>query len=161
MHAHMPRFYMLLDQRRIERVPRPSHISPPHETVPAIIFNAHGWPGVRVRDILKDTVAIDSPNDLVFAQLGWRSTVVNLERPFKWPGYDPRTIGKPMLERINVRPDGRYMTRQEFAREICTLLFDFHRRISKYPIASGWEEWTLTTGSEAFACPTWSYSDSF
>ena len=79
MRAHMPEFYMLLDQRRIERVPRPPHFSPPHETAQAITFHAHGWPGVRVRDVLKDTVVIDSPNDPVLVTHGWRSTVVNLQ----------------------------------------------------------------------------------
>lgn len=45
---------------------------------PAITFHAHGWPGVRLRDIPKYTVVVDSPNDPVFAPHVWSSAVVNV-----------------------------------------------------------------------------------
>lgn len=70
---------MLLDQRRIERVPRPLHFSPPYDSIPAVTFSVKGWAGVRVKDVLKDTVTIDAANDTVLEHHGWRSIVVNLE----------------------------------------------------------------------------------
>lgn len=79
MHAPMPQHYTLLDQRRIERVPRPLHLSPPYESIPGVTFSVNGWAGVRVKDILKDIVFIDAGNDTVLEHLGWRSTVVNLQ----------------------------------------------------------------------------------
>lgn len=75
----MPQYYALSDKRRIERVPRPPHLSPPYESIPAITFSVNGWAGVRVKDVLKDTVVIDAANDAVLAHHGWRSIVVNLE----------------------------------------------------------------------------------
>lgn len=75
----MPQYHTLLDQRRIERVPRPLHLSPPYESIPAITFSVNGWAGVRVKDVLKDTVIIDGANDTVLEPHGWRSIVVNLE----------------------------------------------------------------------------------
>ena len=35
-----------------------------------------------------------------------------------------------MLVRVHVQPNGNHITRQEFAREICALLLDFHKRVS-------------------------------
>ncbi|KAF9222889.1 hypothetical protein BS17DRAFT_767634 [Gyrodon lividus] len=149
MHAPMPQYYALLDQRRIERVPRPPHLSPAQESIPAITFSANGWPGVRARDLLKDTIIIDAPHDAVFAHHRWRTTVVNLE----WPGYDSKAFGDPMLSRIDVRPKERDITRQEIAREVCGLLYHFHRLVAKYPIGAGWEKWKLTVGPEGIRVP--------
>ena len=75
----MPQYYALPDQRRIERVPRPARLSPPYDSIPAITFSVNGWAGVRVKDVLKDTVTVDAANDAVLVQHGWRSIVVNLE----------------------------------------------------------------------------------
>lgn len=75
----MPQYYTLQDQRRIERVPRPSCLSPPYDTIPPITFSANGFPGVRAKDVLKDTITIDAANDAVLEEHGWRSIVVSLE----------------------------------------------------------------------------------
>lgn len=75
----MPQYYTLQDQRRIERVPRPLYLNPPYESIPAITFSANGFPGVRAKDVLKDTVTIDAANDAVLEQYGWRSIVISLE----------------------------------------------------------------------------------
>ena len=96
-----------------------------------------------MKDILKDTVVIDAANDAVMAHHGWRSIVVNLEvrkvviplcypeeKTPQWPGYDSRNCGDPMHSRIDVRPGGGDITRQNLAREICGLLFNFHRVVS-------------------------------
>ncbi|KAF8443323.1 hypothetical protein L210DRAFT_984573 [Boletus edulis BED1] len=73
-------YYTLQDQRVIERrVPRPPQLSPPSESVPAITFSVNGYPGVRMKDIQKDRVTVDAPNDLVFEVYGFRSIVINLE----------------------------------------------------------------------------------
>jgi len=48
----------------------------------------------------------------------------------QWPGYDPRSFDDPMRSRIDVRPGGRDITRQNLAREVCGLLFNFHKVIS-------------------------------
>ncbi|KAI9456314.1 hypothetical protein HD554DRAFT_2030569 [Boletus coccyginus] len=149
MHAPMPQYYTLQDQRRIERVPRPPHLSPPYESIPAITFSANGFPGVRSKDVLKGRVTIDAANDVVLGQHGFRTIVVSLE----WPGYDPRSFDDPMRSRIDVRPGGRDITRQNLAREVCGLLFNFHKVISKYPIALDWERWALTAGSEGIRVP--------
>ncbi|KAH7885621.1 hypothetical protein F5I97DRAFT_1887460 [Phlebopus sp. FC_14] len=42
MHAPMPDYYMLRDQRRIVRVPRPLLYIPPYES-PALIFSRLAW----------------------------------------------------------------------------------------------------------------------
>ncbi|KAG8215557.1 hypothetical protein J3R82DRAFT_7400 [Butyriboletus roseoflavus] len=144
MHAPMPQYFTLLDQRRIERVPRPLHLSPPHESIPGITFSVNGWAGVRVKDILKDTVFVDAANDMVLEHHGWRSIVVHLE----WPGYDTRNVDDPMTSRIDVRPGGEDITRQNLAREICGLLFTFCKNISKYTISPECEKWALTAGPE-------------
>ncbi|KAF9236963.1 hypothetical protein BU15DRAFT_63574 [Melanogaster broomeanus] len=150
MHAPMPRHYMLGDQRRIERVPRPPELSPNLESIPGITFSTNGWPGIRAKDLLKERLIIDSPYDTVLAHHRWRSTVVKLE----WPGYDPKAFGDPMLARINVRPGERDITRQEIAREICGLLYHFHKYVSeKHPVAPGWEKWALTRGPEGIRIP--------
>ncbi|KAF8125091.1 hypothetical protein EV363DRAFT_677949 [Boletus edulis] len=149
MHAAMPQYYTLQDQRVIERVPRPPQLSPPSESVPAITFSVNGYPGVRMKDIQKDRVTVDAPNDLVFEEYGFRSIVINLE----WPGYESRSYNNPMHSRIDVSLDGRCMPRQHLAKEICRLLLNLHRYISKYPITPGWEKWALTAGSEGIRVP--------
>lgn len=77
------------------------------------------------------------------------------------------TFGDHMHARIDVRPGGQHITRQHLAREICGLLFHFHKVISvsiyfaccysfltviffnqKYRVAPGWEKWALTAGPE-------------
>ncbi|KAG9308906.1 hypothetical protein JVU11DRAFT_11366 [Chiua virens] len=149
MRAPMPQYYALPDQRRIEHIPRPAHLSPPYESIPAVTFSVRGWPGVRVKDILKDTLIIDSAGDSVFEEHGWRSTVLNLE----WPGYDARKFTDRMRSRIDVRPGGENMTRHDLAREICGILFNFHQVVSKYSIAPGFEKWALTAGPEGIRVP--------
>ncbi|KAF8428435.1 hypothetical protein L210DRAFT_865775 [Boletus edulis BED1] len=144
MRNDMPQFFMLSDQRPIEHVPRPPRLSPPQESIEAITFYAHGWPGVRVKDILKNTVVVDSPNDLVFEERGWRATILHLE----WPGYDPVIYHNLMHQRIDVRPNGGYMSRQDFATRICFRFLNFHKHVSEHPIAPGWEQWALTSGLE-------------
>ncbi|KAG6370530.1 hypothetical protein JVT61DRAFT_11314 [Boletus reticuloceps] len=119
-------------------------LSPPQESIEAITFYAHGWPGVRVKDILKNTVVVDSPNDPIFEERGWRATIVHLE----WPGYDPAIYRDLMHQRIDVRPNGGYMSRQDFATRICFRFLDFHKHVSKHLIAPGWEKWALTSGLE-------------
>ncbi|KIJ60238.1 hypothetical protein HYDPIDRAFT_117517 [Hydnomerulius pinastri MD-312] len=143
-HSPMPQFYALFDQRRTERVPRPVHISPPQESIPAITFTVNGWPGVRVRDMLKDNVIIDAPHDAVFAHHGWRATIVNLQ----WPGYDLERFKASVLSRFDTVVGNTHITRQQVAREVCGLVQHFHRVVSKQPIAPGWEKWALTTGTE-------------
>ncbi|KAF8125122.1 hypothetical protein EV363DRAFT_1453986 [Boletus edulis] len=91
-------YYTLQDQRVIERVPRPPQLSPPSESVPAITFSVNGYPGVRMKDIQKDRVTVDAPNDLVFEVYGFRSIVINLE----WPGYESRSYNNPMHSRLDV-----------------------------------------------------------
>ena len=107
----MPQYYALPDQRGIERVPRPAHLSPPYDSIPAVTFSVNGWAGVRV-----NTVTVDAANDAVPAQHGWRSIVVNLEvktvdcpslfivlkRPSQWPGCECQNFGDPMHSRIDV-----------------------------------------------------------
>lgn len=75
----MPQYYTLQDQRRIERVPRPPHLSPPYESIPPITFSANSFPGVRLKDLLKGRVTIDAANDAVLGQHGFRTIVVSLE----------------------------------------------------------------------------------
>ena len=84
----MPQYYALPDQRGIERVPRPAHLSPLYDSIPVATFSVNGWAGVRVKDVLKNTVTVDAANDAVLAQHGWRSIVVNL---------DVKTVGCPSL----------------------------------------------------------------
>jgi hypothetical protein len=75
----MPSHWFLTDGRRTEHVPRPHGISPVQESFPGIAFSTGGWPGVRVKDILKQKVVVDNPSDAVFAHHGWRTTVIALE----------------------------------------------------------------------------------
>ncbi|KAF8550095.1 hypothetical protein OG21DRAFT_1488036 [Imleria badia] len=142
MHAPMPQYYVLQDQRVIERVPRPPHLSPPCESIPAIIFVANGWAGVPVMDLLMETAVISAANDAVLEEQGFRTITISLE----WPGYDTKIFGDSMHARIDVRPGGQNITRQHLAREICGLLSHFHKVISKYRITPGWEKWALTAG---------------
>lgn len=75
----MPQHFVLQDQRLLERVPRPLHLSPPYESITPIMFGVNGYPGVLVTDILKDRVISDNANDPVLDALGFRSTVISFE----------------------------------------------------------------------------------
>lgn len=69
-------------------------------------------------------------------------------------------------------PNGRPITRQNLAREICGLFSNFHKVISvstclhaplflpddtvlnqRYPISPGWEKWALMAGPEGIRVP--------
>ncbi|KAH7885612.1 hypothetical protein F5I97DRAFT_1419472 [Phlebopus sp. FC_14] len=140
MHAPMPDHYTLRDHRRIERVPRSPHYIPPYESIPAVTFSIGGWPGARLRDVLKLNVLVDNPYDTPFVDQGWRTTVVCLE----WPGYEQVTFTDRQRTRINTVVQGRPVTRQEIAKEVCGLLFHFHTFAKRYSCLPGWEKWALT-----------------
>ncbi|KIJ08150.1 hypothetical protein PAXINDRAFT_158218 [Paxillus involutus ATCC 200175] len=146
MHTSMPEWYTLLDQRRIEHVPRPLQFTPAQESIPAVTFSANGWPGVRLRDIMEDRVIVDSPYDTVLAHLRWRSIIVHIE----WPGYHSELARSRMHLRMDVRVGERDLTRHEIAKDVCGLLKYFHGLVTKnnYPLTPGYEKWELTTGRE-------------
>ncbi|KAH7924666.1 hypothetical protein BV22DRAFT_1129640 [Leucogyrophana mollusca] len=140
MHADMPPYFHLPDGKRLARLPRGVLFTPSQESIPAITFSTNGFPGARVKDILKDTVLVDAPNDRVFEQHGWRTTNVALE----WPGYDPRAANDPGHMRLCTVYAGAPITRNRLAGEVCSLLWNYNAKVAgKVPVTRGFERWAL------------------
>ncbi|OJA19523.1 hypothetical protein AZE42_03203 [Rhizopogon vesiculosus] len=139
LRAPMPPHWFLTDGRRAEHVPRPLGINPSQESFPGIAFSTGGWPGVRVKDILKQKVVVDNPTDTIFAHHGWRATTLALE----WPGFIPCTVLDPSHYRFETVISGRPITRQEFVQQIAFLVADVYNRSKGKPVARGWEKWAL------------------
>ncbi|KAG1732449.1 uncharacterized protein EDB91DRAFT_1338357 [Suillus paluster] len=140
LYAPMPLHWFLADGRRAERVPRPQGITPSQESFPGVTFSTSNWPGVRVKDLLKQKVVVDSPTDTVFAHHGWRNTTLALE----WPGYLPCSFSDASRYRFETLSGGRPTTRQEFAQQIAYLIADVYNRAKGKPVARGWEKWTFS-----------------
>lgn len=79
MRTEMPQYWILPDRRRVEHLPRPPQYCPSQESIPPITFTVNGWPGVRVKDLLRNQVTVDCPYDTPLVDLKWRQTVINLE----------------------------------------------------------------------------------
>lgn len=142
MRSQMPEYWVLPDRRRVEHLPRALNYSPPMETFPPVTFSVRGWPGVRIKDLLKNQVTVDDPNATPLAHLGWRATVINLE----WPGYARRTYHDPQIARFDVIREEGPMTRQGLAKEVALTLQHFHRSAQNTTIAQGFEKWSLKDG---------------
>ncbi|KAH7904367.1 hypothetical protein BJ138DRAFT_927141 [Hygrophoropsis aurantiaca] len=137
--AHMPAKFVLPDGKQLVHLPRPVLFTPALESIPPITFSTNGFPGVRVRDVLKAMVLVDRPNDQIFEQHGWRTTNVSLE----WPGYDIRAANDPSHLRMNLIVDGAPITRNRLAGEICSLLWNYNGKMQGKPITRGHEQWAL------------------
>lgn len=95
MHAPMPQYFVLQDQRVIERVPRPPHLSPPCDSIPAVIFYTNGWAGARVVDLLTGKVVVNAANDAVLEEHGFRSITISLEVWAVAPSLCPLFLKQP------------------------------------------------------------------
>lgn len=134
----MPKKWVLPDHRRLVRVPRKLCYEPLHAPYRPVTFSTNGWPGVRVRDVLNNTVMVDAPYDTPFLPYGWRTTRVSLE----WPGYHHR----PDLqkERINtVMPGQQPITRQVLAQYICSILQNFCQSVKRLGVTPTYGSWAL------------------
>ncbi|KAG2123833.1 hypothetical protein DEU56DRAFT_828980 [Suillus clintonianus] len=131
----IPNSLTLADGRKAKRVPRPQGITP-FSADRDVQFRTNNWPGVRVKDILKNNLIVDKSLDLVFANTGWRQTCLALE----WPGYMPSSYYSRYFD---VSTEGRLMNRQEFAQTIACHIVDLYNDAKGKPIAHGCEEWAF------------------
>ncbi|KAH7919492.1 hypothetical protein BV22DRAFT_1199458 [Leucogyrophana mollusca] len=140
LHTDMPPYFLLPDGKRLVRLPRAMLFTPAQKSTSAITFSASGFPGVRVKDVLRATVLVDEPSDRVFEHHGWRTTNIALE----WPGYDPRPVNDPGHLRLPAIVDGAPITRNQLAGEICSLLWMYKNKVSGRPVTRGFERWAFS-----------------
>ncbi|KAH9890485.1 hypothetical protein C8Q73DRAFT_128009 [Cubamyces lactineus] len=83
-------------------------------------FSIGGVPGVPVREIVKDCVAVDRADERVLVRTGARQ----IRLVIAWPGY------KHHGTYIPVQDDQGFITRGQLAKRICTHLSRFVKRIA-------------------------------
>lgn len=141
LQAEMPQFFILGDQNVAKRVPRPPKFTRTKETFDGITFSTNGWPGVRVRDLLRGTVTIDHSTDTIFTKHGWRETTLALE----WPGYKPGSsdASRRRIKTIHRGTDAP-ITRRDFAIEIADMISELSRCARDKPVEHGCEDWAFS-----------------
>ncbi|KAI0781530.1 hypothetical protein BD413DRAFT_463866 [Trametes elegans] len=87
-------------------------------------FSVGGTPGVRVSDILKDAAALDGANERVLERTGVRQ----IRLVISWPGYDEVGRYISVQVRDTTTNDSRFITRAEFAKQICMRLSGFMKQ---------------------------------
>ncbi|KAL0060975.1 hypothetical protein AAF712_012206 [Marasmius tenuissimus] len=108
---------------------RPGHESK-SDTLPlSITFTVHGAPGPYVTSLLAETVPLDGAHDLIFEHWGRSRVDIATDHP-EHPGL-------PII-RINIQvgPEKRAITRQEFTKELAFRLYDSVRNVDHLRLVS-------------------------
>lgn len=88
-------------------------------------FSTDGLTGALVEDIVEGT-SVDQPSDDVSGE--FQGDYISLF--LQWPGYGSNLLRKARHCSIERVVGGRPITRQEFAQQICLLLFSFYKMAS-------------------------------
>ncbi|OCH86206.1 hypothetical protein OBBRIDRAFT_256095 [Obba rivulosa] len=110
-------------------------------------FGAHGSPGVKVRDVLRNRARIDGGSDIVFSTTGVRQFHMIVD----WPGYS--NFGTY----IPVQDSNGYITRARLAKLICVQLARFVDRASRKRVhhENLEPEWRIGTASGCLLEDLW------
>ncbi|KAI0333109.1 hypothetical protein GY45DRAFT_349785 [Cubamyces sp. BRFM 1775] len=112
-------------------------------------FSIGGIPGIPVREVVKDCVAVDRADERVLVKTGARQ----IRLVIAWPGY------KHHGTYIPVQDDQGFITRGQLAKRICTHLSRFVKRIANEDPSHARtcamgdrEEWLFSRPSVAAIC---------